>query len=143
MVTILMMPANISTLDLLEIKIFWEKDYGATTFVYGVTNKFLHVAQIILQMWSCDHSLVFLWEKLHQFYKNLTRKPTFFEGWSWFQFNNWDWHYGFVILHQCGKIIQTKSHKVFGANFYVCRSCRGKVGRGAFLPPTPPILNRV
>ena len=48
MVPILMMPANISTLDLLEIKVFWEKDYDATTFVYDVTNKFLHVAQIIL-----------------------------------------------------------------------------------------------
>ena len=48
MVTILMMPANISTLDLFVIKIFWEKDYDATTFVYDVTKKFLHVAQIIL-----------------------------------------------------------------------------------------------
>ena len=44
-------------------------------------------------MRSCDQSLVavaFLWEKLPQpqLYKNLTRKATSFEGWSWFKFNN-------------------------------------------------------
>ena len=56
-------------------------------------TKFYHVIQIILYMCSCDQSLVtaaFLWEKLSgpQFYKDLTRKTTFFEGWSWFRFNN-------------------------------------------------------
>ena len=44
-------------------------------------------------MRSCDQSSVtqaFLHEKLskRQFYKNLTRKTTFFEGWSWFKFDN-------------------------------------------------------
>ena len=44
-------------------------------------------------MWSCDQGLVtlaFLREKLSksQFYKDLTRKPAFFEGWSLFKFNN-------------------------------------------------------
>ena len=44
-------------------------------------------------MCSCDQSLVtvaFLSEKLSQpqFYKNLTKKNAFFEGWSWFRFSN-------------------------------------------------------
>ena len=44
-------------------------------------------------MWSCDQNLVtvaFLREKLlePQFYKDFTRKTTFFEGWSWFKFSN-------------------------------------------------------
>ena len=44
-------------------------------------------------MWSCDQSLVtltLLWEKLAQLqsYKDLTKKATFFEGWSWFCFNS-------------------------------------------------------
>ena len=38
-------------------------------------------------------------------------------------------------------MVKTKSQKVLGAKSYVCRSCRGKTGRGAFLPPPPPILN--
>ena len=42
---------------------------------------------------SCDQSLVtltFLWEKLSrpQFFKNLTRRTTYFEGRSWFKLNN-------------------------------------------------------
>ena len=40
------------------------------------------------------------------------------------------------ILHQCGKGVKTKSHKVLGAIFYVRRSYREKTGRGAFLTPT-------
>ena len=44
-------------------------------------------------MLSCDQSLVtlaFLREKLlqPQFCKDLARKIAFFEGWSWFKFNN-------------------------------------------------------
>ena len=44
-------------------------------------------------MCSCDQSLItaaFLSEKLSQpqFFKDLTKKTAFFEGWSWFKFNN-------------------------------------------------------
>ena len=48
--------------------------------------------------------------------------------------------YGLEILHKCGKGVETKIHKVFGATSYVCRSYMGKTGRGAFRPY---ILNRV
>ena len=56
-------------------------------------TKFYHVIQIILQICSCDQSLVtlvFLWEKLSQpqFYKDLTRKAAFFEELFWFKFNS-------------------------------------------------------
>ena len=56
-------------------------------------TKFYHVIPIRLKMCPCDQSLVtlaFLWEKLSQpqFYKDLTRKTNFFEGWLWFKFNN-------------------------------------------------------
>ena len=48
---------------------------------------FYYVIQITLQMCSCDQTLVtlaFVLEKLSQpqFYKNLTQKNAFFEGWS-------------------------------------------------------------
>ena len=36
------------------------------------------------------------------------------------------------ILHQCGERVKTKRQKVFGANSYVCRSCRGKTCREIF-----------
>ena len=48
--------------------------------------------------------------------------------------------YELEILHHCGKRVKTKSLKVLGANFYVCRSYREKTGRGGLFDP---ILNRV
>ena len=44
--------------------------------------------------------------------------------------------YGFQILHQRWKRVKTKSQKVLGANSYVCRSYKGKTGRGPFYPPS-------
>ena len=46
--------------------------------------------------------------------------------------------YKLEILQQCGKKVKTKSQEVLGANSYVCRSYRGKTGRGPFCPPPLP-----
>ena len=95
-------------------------------------------------MCSCGQSLVtlaFLWEKLSQpqFDKDLTRKTAFFEDGRGSSSIIWDWHrYKLEILHQQGKRVKTKSQK---ANSYVCRSYRGKTGRGSVF--ASPILNRV
>ena len=52
-------------------------------------TKFYHLIQIILKMWSCEQSLVTVaFLSFLQFYKDLTRKIAFFEGLSWFKFNN-------------------------------------------------------
>ena len=67
MVSILIISANLATLDQLKITIFWKKAYGVIIFVHDVTNKNWSRYQIILYMWSCAQSLVtvaFLWEKL-------------------------------------------------------------------------------
>ena len=62
-------------------------------FCHTSPAKLYHVNQIILQMCSCDQSLVtvaFLWETLSQpqFYKDLTKNTAFFEGLSSCKFNN-------------------------------------------------------
>ena len=84
---------EMATLNLLRIKVFWDKVYDVRIFSKMPPTKFYHVIQIILQMWSCNQSLVtlgLLWEKFSQpqFYKDLTTKTLFFEGWSWFKFHN-------------------------------------------------------
>ena len=72
----------------------------------------------------------------------MTRKTVFFEGLSWFKFHNLGLALGANLkFYTSVKRVKTKSQKVLGANSYVCRSCWGKTGRGAFLPP--PIRNRV
>ena len=58
--------------------------------------------------------------------KELNQKKPFFEGCSWFKFNN----LGLVLgMTKCGKRGKTKRQKMLGANFYVCRNFRGKTGR--------------
>ena len=41
MVTILMMPAKMATLGLLEIMVYWNKGCNVVIFVYDVNNKIL------------------------------------------------------------------------------------------------------
>ena len=63
-VSILMMPAKLATLELLKIKIFENKDYDVITSLIDFTKELCYVTQIILYMWSCDQglaTLAFLW----------------------------------------------------------------------------------
>ena len=114
-------------------------------------TKFYHMLQIILQMRSCDQSFVtlaFLWEKLSwpQFYKDLTRKKAFFEGWSWFKFNNLglalDMALKFYTSVQKG--LQLRVRKICGLISTFVEVIGEKLLGGPFcpLPPTP-ILNKV
>ena len=48
MVAILMMPAKLTTLDFLKIKVFWNKGYNVLIFVHDITNKIYQVTQVIL-----------------------------------------------------------------------------------------------
>ena len=84
MVAILMILAKLATLDLLKIKIFWNKGYNVIISLYDVSRKFYHVIQII------------------------TRKTDIFEGCFWFKFNSLGLanSYRFEILHQCGKRVK-------------------------------------
>ena len=74
------------------------------------------------------------------------QKNHFFEGWSWFKFNDLELALGMALKFytSMAKGLKAKSQKVLVANSYVCRSYRGKTGRWPFCPPPPlPILSRV
>ena len=82
-----MMSAKMATPGFLKIIVFWNKGYDVLISVDDVTNKILsHDLNCIVDgfMWSKFGIWVFLWEKLSQpkFYKDLTRKNAFLEGWS-------------------------------------------------------------
>ena len=68
MAKILMMSANVATLDLLEIKIFWNKSYDVKISVYDVTIEIL----------------------LRDFF--LPEKPLFLKGGLGSSSIIWDWH---------------------------------------------------
>ena len=80
----------------------------------------------------------FLWEKLSQpqFYKDFTRKTAFFEGWSWFKFNNLGLALGtnLKFYTSVAKGLTLKLRKFLGL---IPTFVRGKTGRGSFLPFPP------
>ena len=51
--------------------------------------------------------------------------------------------YKLEILHQCVERVKTKSQKVLGLISTFAEVTGEKLVWGAFLPPPPPILNRV
>ena len=120
MVTILMMPAKMATLGLLEIMVYWNKGCNVVIFVYDVNNKILPG------------------DSNSQFYKDLTRKTLF---WGVNVVMALDTRYNLQVLHQCGKGVENKSQSASGANSYVCRCCKGKNGREGFFGSST--LNRV
>ena len=138
LVAILMMSAKLTTLDLLKIKVFWNKIHDVIISLHDVTSKIYLDSNYIVDvvMWE-----KFLWEKLSspQFYKDWTRKNNFFEGRSWFKFNNLGQALGMAlkIYTSVAKMVEAKSQKMFKANSYVCWNYRGKTsGRGLFTPPS-------
>ena len=74
-----MMSVKGVTPGLLKITVFWNKGYYIIISVDEVNKNILSRDS----NYSVD---AFMWQS--QFYKDLTRKTTFFEGWSWFKFNN-------------------------------------------------------
>ena len=59
MATILMMSAKIATLDLLKIKVFWNKGYDVIIFVHDVINKILsrdsnHIVDLVMWTRFCN-----------------------------------------------------------------------------------------
>ena len=60
MVIILVMFTKKTTLGHLKVKVFRNKDNDVISYAHDVTKKVYHVSQIILQIYSCDQSLVTL-----------------------------------------------------------------------------------
>ena len=118
MVTILMMLGKLAALGR-------NKDYDVIIYVLDVTNTFLS------SEWHYIVDVV-MWPK------DLTRKIAFFEGSSWFNFNNLGLAPEIALKFYTsarGKRVKTKSQEALEVNSSVCRSYRGKTSR--FLCPHP------
>ena len=93
MVTILMMSGKMATPGFLKINIFWNKDYDVTVSVHDVTNKILSRGSnyiVDVFMWpKFDNSSISMREVIiTSILKRFDQKNRFFEGCSWFKFNN-------------------------------------------------------
>ena len=75
----------------------------------------------------------------------MTRKIAFFEGWSWFKFDNLGLALG-ANLKFCSSVakgLKLKVRKFWGPNPTFVELTKEKLVGGLFAPPLPPILNRV
>ena len=135
MVIIFIMLAKIATSGLLKIKLFWNTGYDVTVSVPNVTNKIL----------SRDSNYivdVIMWSKFGNYSISMREVITvsiFIRIWEvvlvQFQQFETSTRYELEIWNKCGKRVKNKSQKVLGPNSYVCRSYRGKTGRGALCHP--------
>ena len=135
-----MMSAKMATPALLKVTVSWNKDYDVIILVDDVTYKIS----------SCDSNYildVLMWPKFGNssiskrkvittsIFKDLTRKTAFFEGWSWFKFNNFGLALGMALKFctSVAKVSKLKVSEFWGTNSYICRSYKGKsVGWGVF-----------
>ena len=111
-------------------------------------TQFHYFIQIILQMQSCDYSLVdlaFTEGKFSQpkFYKDLTRKTSFLEEWSWFKFNNLGLAIVTILKFYTivSKGLKLKDRKFLGLLLVFAKETRKKMVRGGggflFASPNP------
>ena len=83
-----------ATPALLKIKVFWNKSYYVIYSAYDVTNKHLSHDSIYFMdvvMWpKFGSSSICIREVYHNlnFMTIWPKKTAFFDGWSWFKFNN-------------------------------------------------------
>ena len=144
------MSAKTATPGLLKITVFWNKSYDVIIPVDHVTNK-------ILSRNSSYIVDVFMWPKFGNcgistrevittliLQKSLTRKTAFFEGWSWFKFNNLGLALGtnLKFYSSTEKGSKLKVSKFLGIISTFVEITGEKLVVGAFLTP-PPILNRL
>ena len=80
-----------------------------------------------------------------QFYKDLTTKTTFFEGWPCFKFNNFELALStnLKFYTSLSNVLKLKVTKVWGLIFTFIEVTREKLVEGAPICPPPSILNRV
>ena len=118
-----MISAKMATPGLLKITVFWNKGYDVIIFVHDVTNKILsrdsnHIIDVV--MWpkfgNCSISLrkVIITSILWGF----NQKNRFFDGWSWFKFNNLGLSAG-KNLKFCASVakgLKLKVRKFWGTN---------------------------
>ena len=93
MVIILMISAKMANLGLLKLKLFWNKGYDIIVSVYDATKNFLscdsnYFVDVVMRP-KLDNSSIFKRKVIvTSTLQGFAQKNDFFEGWSWFKFNN-------------------------------------------------------
>ena len=144
MVTILMISAKKATLGLLKIKLFWNKDNDVIIFVHDVTNKILlgdlnYIVDVFMWPTFGNSNISVREVTIISILKDLTRKTTFFDEWSWFKFSIiWDGHNNLVLRSytNASKMLKLKVKKFWRLNpTFVELAGEKMIGREGFPLP--------
>ena len=137
MVTIFMVSAKMATLGLLKIKVFWNKLRCHNFCSWGQQKHFITRLRL---HWRCGYNCSISMITISY---GFDQENPFFERWSWFKLNNLGLALAMTFKFYTSVAIGLKLtvRKFLEANSFVCRSYRGKTGRGSFSPH--PELNRV
>ena len=145
---LMMMSAKIATQGLLKIKIFWNKGYDVIISVHYVTNKILSLISyyiVDVDMWSkFGNSSTSIRDVIITLtLSGFDQKNHFFEGWSYFSFNNLGLALGIALrcYTTVEKGFKVKVKKFWWLSLTFVKVKREKLVGGAFLTPSP-ILNR-
>ena len=89
----ILMSAKLATPAFLKIKIFWNNDHDVIIFVYDVTKKKLshgsnHIVDVVMWPKFFDSGISMRQVTIITILLEFDQKKAFFEGWSWFKFNN-------------------------------------------------------
>ena len=130
-------------LGLPRIKVFWNNSYDVLKFVHDVTKKtFSRGSNCIIDMvmWPKfgNFSISMTEVMTNSIYKDFTGKTNFFEGCSWFKFNNLGLALAMALKFytSVAKGLKLKVRKFWGLISTFVEVCRWKTGRGAFYPPS-------
>ena len=145
MVAVLMMSAKLVTLDLLKIKVFWNKGYDVIISVYDINNKILSRDSnyiVDVARWSKFRNSNISMRSYHKlsFVRIWPEKP-FFSGELLVEVQQLraGTRYGLEILDQCGKRIKTTNQKVLDLIPMFVEATGEKLVGGFFAPhPHPP-----
>ena len=137
MVATLMISAKLATVGVLKVKVFWNTGYSVINSVHDVTSKTV----------SRDSSYivnVINWPKFRNFSISILqgfdqKKNDFFEGCSWFKFNNLGLALGMALKFytSLAKPLKLKVIKSLGLIPTFVQVTGGKLVRGTFLPLLP------
>ena len=141
MSTIFMMSAKMVTPGLPKIKLCFKKVHDFIICIYDVSNNFFsgdsdYIVDVV--MWpKFGNSSIYIRKVIKPtFYKDLTRKITFFEWWSWFRFNNLALNTNLKFYIIVAKGLKLSQNGV-GVNSYFVEVTREKLVGRIFLPTLP------
>ena len=143
----LMMSAKLANCSLLKVKAFWYKGYNVIISVQDATKRILsrdsnHIVNVFMWTKVGNSSITMRDVIIALILRRFDQKNLFFEGCSWFKFNNLGLALGMVLKFYTSVTKELRDGKFRGIIPTFIKVTRKKLVGWVFAtpPPTPPPL---